>query len=120
VAGISADATQIRFTPAVDKNFSLSVARIVNGQARAFSIAGVGGGPSNDVDITLSPEMNVVRVGNRGVARNLTVTAMAVTKGGQATNRAPAAVAVPPANDLAITVIDWNAVDVQAQPVPFE
>ncbi|MDF0666215.1 MAG: IPT/TIG domain-containing protein [Nitrospira sp.] len=120
VVGISADATQIRFTPAVDKNFSLSVARIVNGQARALSIAGVGGGPSNDVDITLSPEMNVVRVGNRGLARNLTVTALAVTKGGQPTNKALAAIAVPPANDLAVTVTDWNAVDVQAQPVPFE
>jgi hypothetical protein len=120
VVGISADATQIRFTPAGEKNFSVSVARIVNGQARAFSIAGVGGGPNNDVDITLSPEMNVVRVGNRGMARNLTVTALAVTKGGQPTNKALAAVAVPPANDLAVTVTDWNAVDVQAQPVPFE
>ena len=87
VVAISADATQVRFTPAVDKKFSLSVARIVNNQTRALSITGVGGGPGNDLDITLSPELNVVRVGNRGATRNLTLKALSVAKGGQPVNR---------------------------------
>jgi hypothetical protein len=119
ILGISADATQLRFTPAADKSFSLSLARIVNDQARAVSIQGVGGGPGNDVDITVSPELNLVRVGNRGAARNLTVKALAVTKGGQPVNKSLAAVAVPVANDLTVTVTDWAAVDLQAQSVPF-
>lgn len=37
--------------------------------------------PSNDVDITLSPEMNLWCVGNRGIAGSLTVTALATIKG---------------------------------------
>jgi hypothetical protein len=116
---ISADATQVRFTPAADKNFSLSIARVVNNQARALAITGTGGGPGNDVDITLSPELNVVRVGNRGTARNLTLRALSVSKGGQAVHRDMPAIAVPAANDLAVTVTDWNALDLQATAVPF-
>jgi hypothetical protein len=119
VVGVNADATQIRFTPAVDKSFTLSITRVVNGQARALSFAGVGGGPANDVDITVSPELNIVRVGNRGAARALTVKALAVTKGGQPVDKSLAAIPVPDANDLAVTVSDWNAVDLQAQAVPF-
>ena len=68
VLGINADATQVRFTPAANKTFSLSIARIVGGQARALSIDGVGGAPGQDVDITVAPELNLVRVGNHGVA----------------------------------------------------
>jgi hypothetical protein len=120
VIGINADATQVRFTPAVDKNFSLTVARIVNNQARALSIAGVGAGPANDLDITLSPELNMVRVGNRGATRNLALKAIAVTKGGQPVNRNLPPISVPDANDLAISVTDWNTLDLNASPVPFQ
>ena len=120
VISINGDATQIRFTPAQDKNFSLSIARIVNNQARALSIVGVGGGGGQDVDITLSPELNIVRVGNRGAARNLTVKALAVSKGGQPINQALAGITVPDANDLAVTVSDWDVLDLQAQAVPFQ
>jgi hypothetical protein len=120
VVAISSDATQIRFTPAVDKTFSLTVARIVNNQARALAISGVGGGPGNDLDVTLSPELNLLRVGNRGATRNLTLKAISVTKGGQPVNRNLPTVAVPDANDLAVTVADWNTLDLQATPVPFE
>jgi hypothetical protein len=120
VVAISADANQVRFTPAADKSFSLSIARVVNNQARALSISGVGGGPANDLDITLSPELNLVRVGNRGATRNLELKALSVTKGGQTVNRNLPAIAVPDANDLAITVTDWSALDLEATPVPFQ
>jgi hypothetical protein len=120
VVAISADATQVRVTPAVDKNFSLSVARIINNQARGLSITGVGGGPGNDVDITLSPELNLVRVGNRGAIRSLAVKAFSVNRGGAPVDRNLPAVSVPAANDLAVTITDWNTLDLQAQAVPFE
>lgn len=120
VVAISADSTQIRFTPAVNKSFSLTVARMVNNQARALAITGVGGGPGNDLDITLSPELNVVRVGNRGATRNISLKAISVTKGGQPVNRKLPAVAVPDAHDLAVTVTDWNTLDLEATPVSFQ
>jgi hypothetical protein len=120
VVAINADATQIRFTPAADKSFTLSIARIVNNQARALSVTGVGGAPGNDVDITVSPELNIVRVGNRGASRNLTVKAMSVNRGGQPVDRNLPSVAVPAANDLAVTVTDWNTLDLQAQAVAFQ
>jgi hypothetical protein len=120
VLAISGDATQVRFTPHADKTFSLSVARMVNNQARAMSIAGVGGGPGHDLDITVSPELNLVRVGNRGATRNLTLQALSVTKGGQPVNRNLPTVAVPDSNDLAITVTDWDTLDLHAAPVPFQ
>ena len=59
---MSADGTQIRFTPAADKGFELTLARQVGGQARAFAIRGVGGGPAAEVDITLSPELSLTAV----------------------------------------------------------
>ncbi len=120
VLSISSDATQFRFTPAAEKSFSLSIARMVGTQARAVAITGVGGGPGSDVDITLSPELNLLRIGNRGAARNLEARALAVNKGGQPVNKKLAAVAVPPAHDLAVTVTDWTTLDLQAQAVPFE
>lgn len=118
--GVNADATQVRFTPAADKTFTLSITRVVNGQARAISVAGTGAGPANALDLTVSPDLTVVRLGNRGAVRSLTVKALAVTKGGQPVNKALAAINVPDANDLAITVADWTAVDVQAVAVPFQ
>ena len=78
VMAISADATQLRSTPAADKTFALSIARVVENQARALSVTGVGGGPTDNVDITISPELSVVRVGNRGATRNLRLKAVSV------------------------------------------
>ena len=119
VLGVNADATQVRFTPAAEKTFTLSITRVISGQARAVSVAGTGAGPANALDMTVSPDLTLVRLGNRGAARSLTVKALAVTKGGQPVNRSLAAINVPDANDLAITVADWTAVDLQAVAVPF-
>ena len=119
VVSISADTSQVRFTPAAGKTFTLTIARIVNGQSRALAISGVAGAPGQDVDITLSPELNLVTVGNRGGAINVAVKAMSVVSGGAATEKALASVALPASNDLALSVADWNAIDLQAVAVPF-
>ena len=116
---ISADSTQIRFTPAVDKPFSVTIARLINGQARAVSVHGLSGGPQAAVDVTLSPELNVLTIGNRGAARNVDVKALAVVKAGTPVNKSLSSVALAANSDLAVTITDWTAVDLQATAVPF-
>ena len=61
VLAVSADANQVRFTPAAEKSFGLTLSRMVGTQARAISIAGTGGGPAADVDVTLSPDLSLLR-----------------------------------------------------------
>jgi hypothetical protein len=119
VLAMSGDATQVRFTPATEKTFTLSIARIIDNQARALSISGVGGSPDDDIDLTLSPELSLLRIGNRGSTRNLAVKALSVDRGGQPVDRNLPPVAVQNNNDLTITVSDWNTLDLQAQAVPF-
>lgn len=121
VLSVSSDATQIRFTPAVEKSFSITLARKVGDQMRAIAITGAGGGPGQDVDITVSPEMSVLRMGNRGTARSVEVKAFAIS---QATNtpvnRQVTGISLPADHDLAVTVSDWSAVDLQAEALAFE
>jgi len=71
VLSVSADGTQIRFTPAVEKKFQLTLARQVGSQVRAVAVRGLGGGQTTDVDITVSPEMSLLRVGNRSGAKTV-------------------------------------------------
>ena len=66
------------------------------------------------------PELNLVRIGNRGSARNLTIKALSVDRGGQPVDRNLPAIAVPPSHDLAVTVTDWSTLDLQAQAVAFQ
>ncbi len=118
---MSADGTQIRFTPAADKGFELTLARQVGGQARAFAIRGIGGGPTAEVDITLSPELSLLRVGNRGGARNVEVRALAIDR---ATNtplrRQFQGVNLPSQHDLVMAVPDWTTLDASVQTLSFD
>jgi hypothetical protein len=117
---ISADGTQMRFVPGADRAFSLSVARMVDNQARAISVTGLGGGPAAPVDVTISPELNIVRVGNQAAARNVEVRSLSAVKGNPVVDKLLSNVALPSACDLALTVTDWDAVDVQAEAIPFQ
>jgi hypothetical protein len=119
VVSISADGTQVRFTPAATKGFTLAVARMVDGQARAVAVTGLSGAPDAAVDITISPQLNVLTIGNRGAAGTVQVRALAVTKNGTPVNKSVQGVALPSSSDLAVTVGDWQAVDLQAASVPF-
>src|SRR6185369_16115395 len=110
---ISADGTQMRFVPGADRAFSLSVARMVDNQARAISVTGLGGGPAAPVDVTISPELNIVRVGNQAAARNVEVRSLSAVKGNPVVDKLLSNVSLPSACDLALTVTDWDAVDVQ-------
>ncbi len=86
VLAVSADANQVRFTPAAAKSFAMTLSRQVGSQARAIAITGAGGGPAADIDVSLSPDLSLLRLGNRGAARSVQVKAFSMD---QTKNRRP-------------------------------
>jgi hypothetical protein len=121
VLSVSADGTQMRFTPASEKNFHLTIARQIGDQARAIAIRGVGGGPLADVDITISPELSLLRIGNRGATRDVEVRAFAIVRQNNTPlNKHFASVLLPANHDLIVTVQDWATLDANVQALSFE
>jgi hypothetical protein len=116
VLSMNADQTQLRFTPAVEKTFNLTVARRVGDQARAIAMRGVGGGPIADVNITTSPELSFAHLGNRGVARNVEVQAFVIDrKSKQTLNKQFPAVNLPSKSELKVEIQNWKTVDTTIQ-----
>jgi len=121
VLAVSADANQIRFTPAAEKTFALTLSRMVGTQARALAITGAGGGPAADVDITLSPDLSLLRVGNRGAARNVTVKAFSIDKATNTpANRQFATLNLPANHDLTVAVSNWTNLDAAVETLKFD
>jgi concanavalin A-like lectin/glucanase superfamily protein/IPT/TIG domain-containing protein len=120
VLAVSADANQVRFTPAAEKTFALTLGRTVGTEARALAIQGAGGGPAADVDVALSPDLSLVRVGNRGAARSITVRGFSVNRATNTpANRQFAAVNLPANHDLTIAVTNWTNLDASVEALPF-
>ncbi|PYP88877.1 MAG: hypothetical protein DMG65_14615 [Candidatus Angelobacter sp. Gp1-AA117] len=118
---VSADGTQVRFTPAADKTFNLTICRNVNGQARALAITGAGAAPGADVDLTVSPDLSLVRMGNRSSARTVDVRAFAVDKVTKTPqNQSATGVNLPTQHDLVVAVPDWSKISLAVQAVSFE
>lgn len=109
---MSADATQLRFSPASAKTFDITLSRRVGKQTRAIAISGVGGGPGEEVDITVSPEMSLLRVGNRSAAASLQVRAFSFNETGRKVhNRDFGATATGSMQDLVVAMSDWKTLD---------
>lgn len=109
---VSADATQLRFSPGRAKTFDLTLSRRVGKQMRAIAISGVGGAPGAEVDITVSPELSLLRVGNRAAAANLQVRAFSFNETGrQVHNRDLGATATGTMQDLVVAVEDWKTLE---------
>lgn len=116
VLSMNPDQTQLRFTPAAEKTFTLTIARQVGDQARAIAIRGAGGGPAADVDITTSPDLSFAHLGNRGAARNVEVQAFVIDrKNNKTLNKQFAAVNLPAESELKVEVQNWKTVDASVQ-----
>jgi hypothetical protein len=121
VLAVSADSNQVRFTPAAQKNFTMTLARTVGTQARAVAIQGAGGGPAADVDVSLSPDLSLVRLGNRGAARSVQVRAFSIDKtSNNPANRQFATLNLPANYDLTIAVTNWATLDASVETLAFE
>jgi hypothetical protein len=121
VLASNADGTTLRFTPGASKSFTLNLAREVEGQARAVTITGIGGGPTTAMDLNLSPDLSVVRVSNTDVNRTVDVQVGQIVKQtGANAKLSRNGVALPTANDLVVTVTDWNDLALTVRTLPFE
>jgi len=116
---INSDASQIRFTPHEEKNFTFTFSKLVGTQMRSLAFTGVGGGPGTDVDVTVSPDLNIFRLGNRTTARNVTVKAFSIDKSTNVPVNKISTLALPNNHDLVVTVSDWNKVDLNTEVLAF-
>jgi hypothetical protein len=67
-----------------------------------------------------APDLSVIRIGNRDVARAVDVSVFAITKGNAAgINKAVNQVQLPSQHHLAVTIPDWNQVNLSAQALSF-
>lgn len=116
VLSMNADQTQLRFTPAREKTFNLTIARRVGDQARAIAIRGAGGGPAGDLDFTTSPELSFARLGNLGAARNVEVRAFLIDrKNNQTLNKQFTAINLPSKSEVKFEVQNWKTLDASIQ-----
>jgi hypothetical protein len=121
VLAANADGTALRFTPGASKSFTLNLAREVEGQARAVTITGIGGGPTTAMGLNLSPDLSVVRVSNTDVNRTVDVQVGQIVKDTGATARLNRnGLALPSDHDLVVTVTDWNDLALTVRTLPFE
>jgi hypothetical protein len=120
VLAVSSDGTQIRFSVGAQKTFNLTIAKQVGTQARAVAINGVGAAPGAEMDLTIAPDLSVVRLGNRDVARSVDVLAFAIKKGDSSgVNKAVNQLQLPSQHDLVVTIADWNQVNLNAETLSF-
>jgi hypothetical protein len=116
VLSMNADQTQLRFTPAMEKTFNLTIARRVGDQARAIAIRGAGGGPAAEIDFTASPELSFARLGNPGAARNVEVRAFMIDRNNNQTlNKQFTAINLPSKSEVKVEVQNWKTLDASIQ-----
>ena len=73
------------------------------------------------MDLTISPDLSLVRLGNRNVDRTVEVRAFSVDKATNTpVNKSAPGVSLPTQSDLVVAVPDWNAVNMSVQTVPFQ
>lgn len=121
VLAINADASQIRFTPGASKNCRLNLAKDVAGQLRAIAIEGVASGPAAAMDITVSPDLSVVRVGNRDATTSVNVRVSVMNKTDNSnTTLDRNSVSLPVDHDLLVTTTDWEDLALTVRALPFE
>jgi hypothetical protein len=112
----NADRTQLRFTPAAQQTFNLTLGRQIGDQVRGVVVRGAGGGPAADVDIAAAPDLSAVRVGNREAARTLDVSAVVVDRKTKAQQRRPFAVVNVASNsELMFAVDNWTTLHANVQ-----
>lgn len=117
---INSDASQLRFTPHEQKDFTITYSKLVGNQVRALAISGVGASPGAEMDVTIAPDLSFFRLGNRDAAKNVTVKAFSVDKVNNMPVNKNGLQSLPTNHDLLITVSNWNTIDLNIETISFE
>jgi len=73
------------------------------------------------MDLTIAPDLSVIRIGNRDVDRAVDVSAFAIAKGdATGINKAVIGLQLPSQHDLVVAIPDWNQINISAQALSFE
>lgn len=121
VLSVNSDGTQIRFTPAREKNFTLNLGRKIEHQVHGVTVKGIGGNSTADVDISLSPDLSVLRIGNRSSDKNVDVQVFNINTQTRAHSKLDRnRVSLPSNHDLVVAVTNWEDFDVAVRTVSFE
>ena len=92
-----------------------------NEHIRSVAVTGLDGGPTADVDITVSPDLSVIRIGNRGNAKVVDVRAFGVNKQTlDYKKKDKSGLNLPKNHDLVVAVEDWMDVKMTVKVVSFE
>jgi hypothetical protein len=116
---MNADASQLRFVPQVEKSFTLVFSRLVGDQARSLSISGISSGPGKECDITVSPDLSLFRLGNKGTLKNVEVKAFSIDQKANKPVNKQTTLQLPTNHDLVVSVADWTKLDLQAETLEF-
>jgi hypothetical protein len=106
---VNADGSRVRVVPGDSKTLNLTMGRLVGDTARGVSIENFLASPTDDLDVTSTPDLSMVRLSNRGAAARVDVKLlgfdmprrdrMALARG---------ALNIPSGKDLVIAVADWK------------
>ncbi len=123
IVAANADGSRARFIPGQPKTITASVSTEFGGQARGVELQGFQASAIADLDVTVTPDLSLVRIANRGSDVSLPVKLLGVTAESQATvTRDLGSVALPANHDLVVAVGDWaglpaNQVTATAVPI---
>jgi hypothetical protein len=113
---VSPDQTQVHFTPAAEKAFSVILARRIGDQARAIAIRGAGGSPAASLDLTTSPDLSSAELANHGASRHVDVHGFVADRTThEAQNRQLAAVNLSSGSALKFEVRNWATLETRLQ-----
>lgn len=113
---LSPDQSQFRFTPGAEKKFKLTISRKVGEQPRAIVVKGAGGAPGADLDVTMSPDLAQLKIGNCGSARKVEITGVIIDpKNNKPVTRQLALTNIDAKSDLRLDMRDWNGVKADVQ-----
>ena len=104
----NADASRIRFVPGDNKTVDLTLGRTVGTTARGVSIDQFAATPTDDLDITATPDLSMVRVSNRGAASTVDVKLLGFDLPTEDRAVIGRSVDLPSNHDLVIAVTDWD------------